>query len=118
MYRLLGEQALASEIMEMRELIERDYEGLRIEQDLGLGMMLWLSHFFPQKLGKSSSGPLFTVLDGMWIDPSGYFCRAPHLRQVKFAFTNYGVSLGLQAVGHNPDRVVRLNQIFRSISSR
>lgn len=112
-YRLLGEQALASEIMEMRELIERDYEGLRIEQDLGLGMMLWLSHFFPQEAwAKVQADRSLTVLDHMWIDPSGYFCRAPHLRQVRFAFTNYGVSLGLQAVGHNPDRVVRLNQYF------
>lgn len=50
-YRLLGEQALAPEIMEMRELIERDHEGLEIEQDLGLGMMLWLGHF----LGASSN---------------------------------------------------------------
>jgi hypothetical protein len=48
-YRILGEQALASEIREMRELIERDYEGLQIDQDLGLGMMLWLSHFCPQE---------------------------------------------------------------------
>jgi hypothetical protein len=48
----------------------------------------------------------------MWVDPPGYFCRAPHLRHVKFAFTNYGVSLGLQAVGRNPDRIVRLNQYF------
>jgi hypothetical protein len=57
-YRLVGEQALASEIMEMRELIERDYQRLQIDQDLGLGMMLWLSHFFPRRLGKDSSKPL------------------------------------------------------------
>ena len=41
-YRLLDEAALAPEIAEMRALIERDYPTLDIEQDLGLGMMLWL----------------------------------------------------------------------------
>src|SRR3974390_1727315 len=39
-YRIVGERALASEIMEMHELIERDYRRLQIDQDLGLGMML------------------------------------------------------------------------------
>jgi hypothetical protein len=112
-YRLLGEQALRAEIMEMRELIERDYEGLRIEQDLGLGMMLWLSHFFPQEpWAKIQADRSLAMLDRMWVDPPGYFCRAPDMRQVGFAFTNYGVSLGLQATGHNPDQVVRLNQYF------
>ena len=112
-YRVLGEQALASEIMEMRELIERDYERLQIDQDLGLGMMLWLSHFFPQEHWASTQARRsLAILDRMWIDPPGYFCRAPGLPHVKFAFTNYGVSLGLQAVGDRPDRVGRLNQFF------
>jgi hypothetical protein len=112
-YRILGEQELASEIMEMRELIERDYEGLYIEQDLGLGMMLWLSHFFRQESwSRIQTSRSLTTLDQLWIDPPGYFCRAPNLRHVRFAFTNYGVSLGLQAVGCNPDRVGRLNTYF------
>ena len=117
-YRLLGEEALASEITEMRELIERDYEGLRIEQDLGLGMMLWLSHFFPQETwAKVQARRSLTMLNGMWVDPPGYFCRAPHMHNVKFGFTNYGVSLGLQATGHHPDRVARLNQYFERYRS-
>jgi hypothetical protein len=112
-YRLLGEQALASEIAEMRELIERDYQGLQIEQDLGLGMMLWLSHFFPQESwAKVQARRSLAMLDRIWVDPPGYFCRAPYMHEVRFAFTNYGVSLGLQATGHNPGRVVRLNQYF------
>jgi hypothetical protein len=48
----------------------------------------------------------------MWVDPPGYFCREPLLRHVKFAFTNYGVSLGLQAVGAYPERVRALNRFF------
>jgi hypothetical protein len=112
-YRLLGEQALAPEIMEMRELIERDHEGLEIEQDLGLGMMLWLGHFFPEEAwAQVQTNRSLVMLDHMWVDPPGYFCRAPQLRHIKFASTNYGVSLGLQAVGRNPDRVVRLNHYF------
>jgi hypothetical protein len=112
-YRIVGEQALASEIMEMHELIERDYQKLQIEQDLGLGMMLWLSHFFPQEdWAKIQGNRSLAMLGRMWVDPPGYFCRAPHLRQIMFAFTNYGISLGLQAVGRTPDRIARLNQYF------
>ena len=43
-YRLLDEHALAAEISEMQFLMDRDYENLSIDQDLGLGMMLWLAH--------------------------------------------------------------------------
>ena len=112
-YRALDERALASEINEMRDLIERDYEQLHIDQDLGLGMMLWLTHFFPQERWATvQSGRCLATLERMWVDPPGYFCRASGLRDVKFAFTNYGVSLGLQAVGRNHDRVIRLNQFF------
>ena len=112
-YRALDECALASEINEMLDLIERDYEQLHIDQDLGLGMMLWLTHFFPQERWATvQSGRCLATLNRMWVDPPGYFCRASGLRDVKFAFTNYGVSLGLQAVGRNHDRVIRLNQFF------
>ena len=117
-YRIVGELALASEIMEMHELIERDYQRLQIDQDLGLGMMLWLTHFFPQEdWAKIQGNRSLAVLDHMWVDPLGYFCRAPHLRQIMFAFTNYGISLGLQAVGRTPDRIARLNQYFEDYRS-
>ncbi len=112
-YRILGNQALASETLEMRELIERDYQGLQIEQDLGLGMMLWLSYFFPQEpWSRVQTTRCLTTLDELLIDPPGYFCRAPGLRHVRFAFTNYGISLGLQAVRRNPDRVAQMNKYF------
>src|SRR5436853_7465743 len=48
-YRLLDEQALAPQIAEMKALIDRQYADLAIDQDLGLGMMLWLAHFFPDE---------------------------------------------------------------------
>ena len=117
-YRLLDEEALAPEIGEMRELIARDEESLSIDQDLGLGMMLWLAHFFPQERWAALQIPrALATLDRMWIDPPGYFCRAPRLPHVKFAFTNYGVSLGLQAVRRQLDRVARLNAFFATYRS-
>jgi hypothetical protein len=48
-YRLLDEQALAKEIAEMREIIDKTARDLVITQDLGLGMMLWMTHFFPEE---------------------------------------------------------------------
>ena len=57
------------------------------------------------------------VLDRMWRD-DGYFCREPDLPGVKFAFTNYGVSIGLQAVEAMTERVRRLNYLFRSLPVR
>jgi hypothetical protein len=50
----------------------------------------------------------------MWIDPPGYFSRAPWSPEEKFAFTNFGVSLGLQATGLWPDRVDQLNAFFET----
>jgi hypothetical protein len=104
-YRLLDEQALANEIAEMKEIIDKTAPDLVITQDLGLGMMLWMTHFFPEEgwaeLHKRRS---LAVLDRMWIE-DGYFCRESHLPEMRFAFTNYGVSIGLQAAEH----VERLN---------
>jgi hypothetical protein len=112
-YRALDEDALAGEIADMRALIERDWRTLSIDQDLGLGMMLWLAHFFPHEpWARTQSERALATLDAMWVDPPGYFCRAPALRGTKFAFTNYGVSLGLQAADAWPERVARLNAFF------
>ena len=48
-YRLLDPAGLAPEIADMRALVEASYRTLTITQDLGLGMMLWMSHFFPDE---------------------------------------------------------------------
>jgi hypothetical protein len=114
-YRLLDEEVLASEIADMCALIERDWQSLRIEQDLGLGMMLWLAHFFPDEpWARSQTQRSLDTLEAMWVDPPGFFHRAPGLAHVKFAFTNFGVSLGLQAAGTWPERVDRLHAFFES----
>ena len=116
-YRLLDEEALAREIAEMRELIVRTVDNLVITQDLGLGMMLWMTQFFPEERWAEIQRPrCLAMLDRMWVE-HGYFAREPNLPQVRFAFTNYGVSVGLQAVGAMPDRVQRLNAYFETYRS-
>jgi len=52
----------------------------------------------------------------MWRQ-DGYFCRQLDLPHIKFASTNYGVSIGLQAVGAMPERVELLNEFFESYRS-
>ena len=52
----------------------------------------------------------------MWND-EGYFIREPNLPTTKIAFTNYGVSVGLQAIGEMPGRVEQINHFFDSYRS-
>lgn len=112
-YRLIDPVALAGPIRDLEELAESSYPTLHITQDLGLGMMLWLSHFQPERtwalVHRERS---LATLDHMWIDPPGYFCREPGAPSVKFAFTNFGVAVGLQATGQWPARVARLETFF------
>ena len=96
----------------MRLLIGATDEGLEITQDLGLGMILWLTHFFPEEgWAAMQRRRSLAMLDRMWCE-DGYFSREPSLPQVKFAFTNYGVSIGLQAVEARLERVSKLNLFF------
>jgi hypothetical protein len=116
-YRLLGEQSLSREIADMRRLIDRSAPELVITEDLGLGMMLWMTHFFPEEdWAKTQKERCLGMLDRMWMQ-EGYFCREPDVPRVKFAFTNYGVAIGLQAINANPERVERLNVFFESYRS-
>ena len=116
-YRLLDEEALSREIAEMRSLIDLSAPNLHITQDLGIGMMLWMTHFFPgQHWATIQRARCLGVLDRMWAK-EGYFCREPGLHSVKFAFTNYGVSVGLQAVNAMSDRIPRLNAFFEAYRS-
>ena len=102
----------------MQELVEAAYPRLHVTQDLGLGMLLWLAHFSPQeRWSMSVRARSLATLDTMWVDPPGYFCREPALRHLKCAFTNYGVSVGLQAVGAFAERVTRLNHFFANYHS-
>lgn len=112
-YRLLDAEALAPEIAEMQALIDTHYSSLHLDQDLGLGMMLWLAHFFPdERWAKVQTARSLDALDRLWVDPPGYFARASYARHVRIAFANYGVSIGLQSVRRWPERVDRLNAFF------
>ena len=116
-YRLLDEAALADEIADMHLLIEQLAPDLQITQDLGLGMMLWMTQFFPEEdWAVTQNTRCIEMLDRMWID-KGYFCREPGAPDVKFAFTNYGVSVGLQAVNAMPQRIQKLNAYFETYRS-
>jgi hypothetical protein len=116
-YRCLDEEALRPEIREMKALVDLSAPDLFITQDLGLGMMLWMTHFFPEEeWAVSQRRRCLRQLDAMWRKDS-YFCREPELPDVKIAFTNYGVSVGLQAVRETPERVQRLNAFFDAFRS-
>jgi len=116
-YRMLDKAALAREIGEMRALIEHTAPALHITQDLGIGMMLWMSHFFPDEgWAREQRRRALSQLDVMW-QPQGFFCREPYLPQAKFAFTNYGVSIGLQAVDEGSERVAAFNRFFETYRS-
>jgi len=116
-YRMLDETALTREIGEMRELIDRDARKLVVTQDLGLGMMLWMSHFFPaEPWARLQRQRCLHMLETMWVE-EGYFCRESALREVKFAFTNYGASVGLQSADAMADRVKLLNEFFETYRS-
>lgn len=116
-YRLLDEAALSREIADMRALAERSAPELVITQDLGIGMMLWMTHFFAAEPWARIQQPrCLAILDRMW-RKEGFFCREPYLPDTKIAFSNYGVSVGLQAVDAMAERVERLNAFFETYRS-
>ncbi|HXG79679.1 MAG TPA: hypothetical protein VNJ31_10120 [Methyloceanibacter sp.] len=66
-HRALDESALAEEIAEMRAIIDRTAANLVITQDLGLGMMLWMTHFFPEEWwAELQRRRALAMLDRMW----------------------------------------------------
>ena len=91
---------------EEKEALKRDFE--RLER--------YFEHEF-ERDGARGLAVFCAGLDGMWIDPPGAFCREPYLPDVFFAFTNYGVSVGLQSVGAMRERVERLNAFFETYRS-
>jgi hypothetical protein len=111
-YRLLDEDALARQIAQLSDLVERDLPA-RIQHELGFGLMLWLTHFCPaEPWARGQRERSLAGLDALWIEPGGYFCRSAHNRRQKIAFANYGASLGLQATRSHEDRVARLHAFF------
>jgi hypothetical protein len=117
-YRLLDEDALAGEIRDMKTIVVRSYRDLVITA----GPRSWNDAVDDKLLSRRALGSCsrersLAILDRMWIDPPGYFFRELGVPSVKFAFTNYGVSLGLQAVEAWPKRVARLNSFSETYRS-
>jgi len=101
----------------MKYSIDQTVPDLVVTQDLGIGMMLWMTHFFPDEEWARIQRPqCLRILETMWND-DGYFIREPNLATTKIAFTNYGVSVGLQSIGAMPERVEQLNRFFNTYRS-
>lgn len=117
-YRLVDAGALASEIADMELLVEQSMKRLFVTQDLGAGMMLWLTHFAPaERWALLQRQRCLSILNDLWIDHEGYFCRQPGMADTKFAFTNYGISIGLQSVAAGDERIERLHRFFATYRS-
>lgn len=117
-YNLIDKNRLQQEIMQMKELIDTSYQDVTINQDLGLGMMLWFCQFHEdEEWAQYQLKQSLRILDELWIDPPGYYCRQRGQKDIKFAFTNFGISIGLQSVNAQMERVHKLNEFFKSYKS-
>lgn len=117
-YRQLDSEALAAEIADMAILVEQSYGTLNVTQDLGLGMMLWFTHFAPtERWAVTQRDRCLSNLERLWRETPGYFARDFRDPESMFAFTNYGVSVGLQSIGFWSNRVKMLNSFFESYRS-
>jgi len=113
-YRLLDADALASEIADLRERVEATSGSLVLRQDLALGVMLWLAHFFPDEpWSRLQTHRTLEMLDRLWVDPPGYFCRVQGYNAVKYASANFGISIGLEAASERPERRRLVGEFFR-----
>ncbi len=66
---------------------------LVVEDDPEIGGLVEL-HLSDEGWAVEQRARCLRMLDDMLME-EGYFCREPAHRHIKFAFTNYGVSIGL-----------------------
>src|SRR3546814_14160815 len=103
----------------MRLMMDYLYAQLLNDQDPRLVMRLWLAHFVPhEEWAKVQHRRALMALDQLWTDPPGFFARASYAPDMRIAFANYGVSLGLQATGVWPDRVGATNAYLATYRER
>jgi hypothetical protein len=108
-YRALDEPGLSAEIADLHEQLERSHRDLVVTRDCALGTMLWLTHFHPDEpWAQLQRSRCLRILEHLWVDPPGYFCREPGLTREKSTAANHVISIGLQAVGAMPERVEKL----------
>jgi len=118
-YRQLDAQALGPEIEELEGLVRKTYQSLAPDHGADLGLLLWVTHFFPgQTWSLLLRERVLSSLDASWVDPPGYFRRdlsepwnGP-TRSNRLAITNLVAAIGLQAQGLWANRVERLHRYF------
>jgi hypothetical protein len=116
--RSLDDPGLSAEVAELHGRIERSYRDLVVTQDDSVGMMLWLTHLHPEMpWAELQRSRCLRVLEHLWVDPPGYFCREPGSRTQRSAAANHGISIGLQAVAAMPERVEKLRSHFRELEA-
>lgn len=118
-YRQVGKDALRPEIEELEGMVLRTYQSLAPDHGVDLGLLLWLTHFFPREgWALALRERTLTALDARWVDPPGYFRRnLPEpwigpVRSNRLVITNCSASIGLQAQGVWAHRVERLHRYF------
>jgi hypothetical protein len=118
-YRQLGGDSLRPEIDELEAMVQRTYRSLAPEHGVDLGLLMWITHFFPEKSwALELRERALAGLDARWVDPPGYFRRnlpepwVGPVRSNRLALTNLSASIGLQAQGLWADRVNRLHRYF------
>jgi hypothetical protein len=118
-YKAIGSDSLRPEIEELESMIPEAHDSLAPDHGVDLGLLLWITHFFPAEGWALSLRERALVgLDSRWVDPPGYFRRnlpepwVGPVRSNRLAISNLSASIGLQAQGVWDDRVQRLHRYF------
>lgn len=124
-YRLLDFSALVIEISELKGLIDRLAPDLGRAGNAELGMMLWLTHFFPDEIwSRDVRERALQALDARWDEHTGCY-RERHAQENRVAAIdhpangapgeaagNYLIALGLLSSGQRLARVDRIIDRF------
>eukprot|EP00742_Colponemidia_sp_Colp-10_P008733 GILJ01009476.1.p1 GENE.GILJ01009476.1~~GILJ01009476.1.p1 ORF type:complete len:385 (+),score=39.27 GILJ01009476.1:107-1156(+) len=119
-YRLIDGHDLSDEISDVKAVIDTWYDKVEITQDLPCGMLLWCSHIFPhERWSRFQRTSCLNTLRQLWVsnNGSGFFCRDVSHPYIKFASANFAISLGLQAVEKDTEKVEKLNTFFEEAAA-
>ena len=118
-YKQVGSDALRPEIEELEGMVRKTYHSLAPDHGVDLGLLLWITHFFPDTpWALSLRERALGALDARWVDPPGYFRRnlpepwVGPVRSNRLALSNFSAAIGLQAQGVWSGRVERLHTYF------
>ena len=122
-YRMLDPAGmrLGRETEEVHDILQAQLRrGLNLDQDLSLGMALWLSSAACAK-GRDWALDLrsqaLAALEGLWQPRKGCFARSSRERGFVLAFGNHGVAIGLAAADVWPERVAKQHAFFETFRS-